>query len=516
MLSLCDQLIIGGYLLIVAGVGFFAGRGRKSTDEYILGGHRIPWWAAGLSIIATETSALTFIGAPTQSLRGDWTYLQTTLGSVLARFLVAALLIGIYYRARVFTVYDWLETRFGGKTRGAATALFLFGRCLGSGVRLYGASIALWVVTGGSLGFESSILLIALAAIAYTLFGGIKAVIWTDVLQGFLLVGGGIAAVIVLGASLGDDPASVWQQVMSATAADGASKTRIFDFSFDPTTAYTFWAGLIGITVLTLATHGTDQDMVQRALTCRDAQAGKRSLWLSAFLALPIAFIFLLVGTLLYLVLGGEQGAAALAGKIAVEAGASHPSKGFDYIFPYFAVHEFPSGVRGLIIAGIFAAAMSSLDSAISALASTTVTNVWKRWLVPGRDDSYYLGMSRRFTVFFGALLAVLAFIVWKTHDTGDAGRGFGILMLGLKVLTWIFPPLLGVFLLGALTGRGSDWGGVVALAAGIAVLLVVEFSESLFGTPPPWAWTWNPPIGFVVSFLVGACFGPHRTGGVS
>ena len=159
---------------------------------------------------------------------------------------------------------------------------------------------------------------------------------------------------------------------------------------------------------------------------------------------------------------------------------------------------------------------MSSLDSAISALASTTVTNVWKRWLVPGRDDSYYLGMSRRFTVFFGALLAVLAFIVWKTHDTGDAGRGFGILMLGLKVLTWIFPPLLGVFLLGALTGRGSDWGGVVALAAGIAVLLVVEFSESLFGTPPPWAWTWNPPIGFVVSFLVGACFGPHRTGGVS
>ncbi len=514
MLSLLDQFIIGGYLLVVATVGFFAGRGRKSTDEYILGGHRIPWWAAGLSIIATETSALTFIGAPTQSLRGDWTYLQTTLGSVLARFLVAALLIGIYYRARVFTVYDWLETRFGERTRGAATGLFLFGRCLGSGVRLYGASIALWVVTGGALGFEAAILLIALAAIAYTLVGGIKAVIWTDVLQGVLLVGGGIAAVIVLGSRLGNDPGEVWSRVMTATASDGASKTRIFNFAFDPTTAYTFWAGLVGIAVLTLATHGTDQDMVQRALTCRDARAGKRSLWLSAFLALPIAFIFLLVGTLLYMVLGGDAGAAELAARIATQAGASDPSKGFDYIFPYFAVHEFPSGVRGLIIAGIFAAAMSSLDSAISALASTTVTNVWKRWLVPGRDDTYYLAMTRRFTVFFGVLLAILAFLVWKTHDTGDAGRGFGILMLGLKVLTWIFPPLLGVFLLGALTRRGSDGGGVVALIAGIGVLLVVEFSEGLFGVQPPWAWTWNPPIGFIVSFLVGACFNAREARG--
>ncbi len=519
MLGIADWLVLSGYLLLVAWIGFAAGRGQRTTEDYFLGGRRIPWWVAGLSIIATETSALTFIGAPTQSLRGDWTYLQLAFGSVLARFLVAGLLIGVYYRARVFSVYGWLGRRFGPFSRGAASLLFFLGRSLGSGVRLYGAAIALVVLV--DLDFPLAIALLALVAVAYTIAGGIRSVVWTDALQGVLLVGGGVLALVWLGLRHEGGIAEAFTTLADSTTPGGGAKLRILDLSWSLRDSYTLFAGLVASTFLTMSTHGTDQDMIQRALSCRGERAGRASLWLSAFLNIPIVLLFLAVGSMLWLHYGGDEGAARAAALLAKKAGEANPAKGYDYLFPFYVVSELPAGIKGLILAGLFAAAMSSLDSAIAALSSTAVKCIWQPYVAPGREEGYYLKVSRGFALFFGAVLAGIALLVWVSRGSGGAREGFGVLMLGLKVLTWIFPPLLGIFLCGVLTDRGGDLGNLVALAFGIGTLLFVEFWKDLdrsfpdlgLGEHAPWGWIWNGTIGCLLSFGLALLFrGPGRS----
>ena len=504
MLGFLDIVVLVSYLALVIAIGVWAGRGQKTTEDYFLGGRRIPWWAAGLSIIATETSALTFIGAPTQSLRGDWTYLQLAIGSALARFVVAGVLIGAYYRADVMTVYGYLEQRFGAMTRNLASLLFFVGRSLGSGVRLYGAAIALVVVA--DIDFPLAIALIGFAAVGYTIVGGIKSVVWTDVVQGVVLVGGGGLALFFLLRDVGGI-GEAFRQLSEVPPGRDHSKLRTFNFDLTLRESYTLWAGLIGSMFLTMATHGTDQDMIQRALTCRGEEGGKRSLILSALLAVPVAALFLAIGSLLWIQLGGDDGAAREAARIAERAGEPRPEKGFDHIFPFYVVTQLPAGVRGLIVAAIFSAAMSSLDSAIAALSATAVDCIWRPYVRPNRDEAYYLRVGRWAAVLFGVVLIVVAIIAWRSQSTGGASQGFGVLMLGLKVLTWIFPPLLGIFLLGVLTRRGSDVGNIVALVVGIGFLLVVESWGALFGGPPPFAWTWNAFFGCLVTFGLAAVF---------
>lgn len=510
MLTALDITVLASYLAVVATIGFLSSRGQRTTADYFLAGRTMPWWAAGLSIIATETSALTFIGAPTQSLRGDWTYLQLAFGSALARFAVAGVLLGAYYRAEVFTVYDYLARRFGSWSRNAASLLFFAGRTLGSGVRLYGAAIALVVVA--DVDFPLAIALIASVAVAYTIAGGIRSVIWTDVLQGAVLVGGAGITLFYLGRG-GDGLGAMLAQA-AAASVDGHSKLRMIDLSLDPQRAYTLLAGLVGSAFLTFSTHGTDQDMIQRALTCRNVRGGRQSMVLSAFLTLPIVLIFLTIGSLLWVHLGGDAGAQSLAAEIAAQKGLASPEKGFDFLFPFYIVQSLPAGLRGLIIAAIFASAMSSLDSAIAALSSTAVKCFWEPYLQPGRSEAHYLRVSRGMAVIFGLLLTAVALVVWLSEGAGSARQGFGILMLGLKVLTWIFPPLLGVFLVGVLTSRGNDLGNLLALALGIGLLLVVERWQALFGTPPPFAWTWNAFVGCVTTFALAAAF-PGRKEGI-
>jgi Na+/proline symporter len=250
--------------------------------------------------------------------------------------------------------------------------------------------------------------------------------------------------------------------------------------------------------------------MLQRALTPADARGGRRSLWFSAALNIPIAMLFLAIGSALWLRLGGDAGAAAMAAEIAQRNGLPTAEKGFDFLFPYYIVNELPAGIRGLILAGVLSVSTSSLDSAIAALSATGVRNVWQPYVAPGRDEAYYLRVSRLLSLSFGGLLVAVAAAVWWTEGAGGESTGFGILMLGLKVLSWIFPPLLGVFLLGVLTTRGNDAGNLVALAAGVGSLLVVEFWGALFGGTPPFAWTWNALIGCAISFAVGVMFTPR------
>jgi SSS family transporter len=508
-LHIVDWLVLASYLILVATIGILVARRKSDTEEYFLAGRSIPWWAAGLSILATETSALTFIGAPIQSLRGDWTYLQLAIGSSLARFLVAGLLLGVYYRRRVTTVYDFLADRFGPWSRNVASGLFFVGRLLASGVRLYGGAIALVVVA--DIDFPIAIVAIAAVATFYTLLGGLRSVIWTDMVQGLLLITGAIAALVTLVYQLDGSFADALRQLAAAESASGGSKLKMIDLSLDPRTAYTLFAGLIGSTLLTMSTHGTDQDMIQRALACRDSRQGSRSLWLSAFLSFPVAALFLLIGSLLWLNLGGDAGAAQLAAEIADAHNLPNADKGYDFLFPIYIVRSLPIGLKGLVIAAIFATAMSSLDSAISALSTTAVTTIWRPYLQPARSESHYLKVARALSFAFAVLLVIVALVVFNAEGSGSQQQGFGVLMLGLKVLSWIFPPLLAIFLVGVLTDRGRDLVNILALTIGIGALLTVEFWPALFGQPAPFAWTWNPLVGAGLTFLIAVL--PEGTG---
>jgi solute:Na+ symporter, SSS family len=502
-MSALDYAVVVAYLAAVAAIGFAATR-SKNTYDYFLGGRGIPWWAAGLSVVATETSALTLIGAPIQSLRGDWTYLQLAFGSALGRLIVAQVLLPTYYRAGVYTVYDYLAERFGPATRDAGSVLFFVGRTLGSGVRLYAAAIALVLVL--DISFPLAMSLIGIVAVAYTVSGGIRSVIWTDVLQASLfLAGGGLALWYLLGQAGG--AAHVYETLAAGQTATGTPKLRLLDWSLDPATAYTVLAGLVGSAFLTMATHGTDQDMIQRCFTCSDERGARRSMVVSAVVTIPLAALFLSVGSVLWVRYGGDAGAAAVAAEIAAQEGLRTPAQGFDFIFPHYVISELPAGVRGAIIASILAGSMGSLDSAISALASTGVKNVWEVYFRRGRDEAHLLRVSRWMSIGFGVAIVGVAVWVWFAEETGGAQSGFGVLMLGLKVLSWVFPPLLGIFLVGVLTQRGRDLGNLVALAVGVGVLLGVEQWPGWFGTPAPFAWTWNALVGCSVAFGVAVLF---------
>jgi SSS family transporter len=505
-MSALDYGVVLIYFVAVALIGFGAAR-PKSRFDYFLGSRLLPWWAAGFSVIATETSALTVIGAPIQSLRGDWTYLQLAFGSVLGRVLVSQLLLTAYYRAGVYTVYNYLAERFGPLTRDAGSALFFIGRTLGSGVRLYCAAIALVVVV--DLSFPVAIAVIAAVAVTYTIRGGIRSVVWTEVLQALLFLGGGVLALAYLVSEAGGI-GSVWNALAAGQTAGGSPKLKLFDFSVDPSKAYTLLAGLVGSAFLTMSTHGTDQDMIQRCFTVKDEQGAKRSMLMSAAVNIPMDMLFLAVGSALWVVFGGDAGAARLAGDIAAQKGLSSPEQGFDFVYPYYVVQSFPAGVRGLVLAGVLAASMSSLDSAIAALSSTGVKCVWETYVRPKASEAHYLNVGRAMSLGFALAITAVAFWVWLAGDTGGEGSGFGVLALGLKVLSWIFPPLLGIFLVGVLTRRGRDSGNLIALAMGIGTLLCVEFWPELTGAErSPFAWTWNALVGCTITFCVASLFPP-------
>ena len=468
-LSTIDFTIIAGYLLFIISIGIYFGRKEESLSDYFLGGRRVPWIAVLLSIVATETSALTFIGTPAFAYNQNWTYVQLLIGTILARFIIAKLFIEQFYRHNVFTAYEYLAKRFGTGSKNSASFIFLVTRVLASGVRLFGASIIVSVATG--LSPFTAITIIAIAAVLYTVVGGIKAVIWTDVCQAIILFGGGLIALFYI---LQDIP-NGWAGVLATT--DGLAKWKFLDFSFDYRAAYTIWAGIIGSTFLTLATHGTDQDFVQRMLTARDYKRSRRALILSGFADIPIVIIFLSIGSLLF----AYYQATPTPGL---------PDKADD-IFPYYIIHNLPKGLIGLLIAGVFAAAMSSIDSALNALSTTWINDFYRPYIAKDASERHYLTMAKLFTVLFGLFLIVIAFFARDTQQ---------VLILGLKIGTFTYGALLGVFLLGVLTTRGNDLGNTISMGASIFTILFIEFYTDI-------AWIWYVLIGTFVTFFVGYLF---------
>jgi SSS family transporter len=457
-----DLAIIVAYLTGITLLGLYFRRGQQTIHDYFLGGRRTPWWALALSIVATETSTLTVIGTPALAFATDLKFLQLVLGYQLGRVLICVLLIPQYFRGEFYTAYQLIEKRFGERMKKIAASVFLLSRALAEGVRV--AAVGLVVGAAFGTGEVTSVVIITALTLFYTFHGGLSAVIWTDVAQLAIYVGGAAVAFWML---LGKIPGG-----FATVVAEHGAKLTMFDFALDLTTTFTFWSGVIGGMFLTTASHGTDQLMVQRLLAARDAGASRKALLASGVIVLAQFAQFLLLGVLLYVYAG---------------APAINPKQSYDLVFPEFIVDEMPSGLRGLLIAAIFAAAMSTTSGTLSALASSSVVDFSRIQRNDAESDRRFLRYSRQMTLVWGGVLLGLGTLNWGP-----------LLQAGLQIYSVVAGSLLGLFLLGTLNQRANATGALAGMIAGLAVMLGVKFFT-------PVAWTWYVLIGTVATFAVGS-----------
>ena len=474
-ISFLDLVVIVTYLLGVTLWGAWLGRGQKGATDYFLGNRELPWGAVMLSVVATETSTLTFLSIPGVAYLGTLTFLQLTVGYLVGRAVVSVLLLPAYFRGEMTTAYALLETRFGVGTRRFTSAIFMVTRLLADSVRLFATAIPLALVTGWP--YPVSIAVIGLMTLVYTYFGGIKAVVWVDALQMVLYLVGAFVAAIALQALI---PGG-WGEVLAASREAG--KLTVVDFQLTLAVPYTFWAGLIGGGFLTMGSHGADQLIVQRLLTCKDLKASQKALVWSAVVVMAQFLIFLLVGLGLWVFYGG----------ISFERS--------DEIFARFIVEQLPPGVTGLLIAGIFAAAMSSLSSSINSLASASAYDFWAPLRGIGGDDAKVLRAGKGFTLLWAALLVggAVLFIPLSTRTSA--------VEVALGIASVVYGGLLGAFGLGILADRADQRSTLIGMAAGIGVVMTIWLT-----IPERVAWPWFVLIGTAVTFFVGWALGRRRT----
>jgi len=464
-----DLGVILAYLVTITWFGARFRHGQKSLKDYFLGGRTAPWWDIALSIVSAETSTLTIVGTPALAFSGNLGFLQIVFGYLLARMIISILFLPQYFRGEMFTAYELMRRRFGENVRKLTASLFLVTRALAEGVRVFAISLVISIVLG--TGEVASIVLIVCLTLFYTFEGGMTAVIWTDVIQMCLYVCGAALSFFVILAKI---PGG-WQHV--AALAGPAGKFQIFDFHFAPTMAwlsqpYSFWAGLLGGCFLTMASHGTDQLMVQRLLSAKD-QAQSRVALLASWAVIFVQFgLFLLIGILLWVYYGSAHIAAP-------------PQT--DRIYPEFIWRSLPAGVSGLVIAAILAAAMANLSAALNSLASTTVVDFYRQFR-SNRPESDYLKLARGATVIWGGVLLLIGILARKWGS---------VLVAGLTIASIPFGALLGVFLLGVLTRRVRENAAIAGVTSGLAAIAYVRFQT-------PIAWTWYVLIGTVVTFGMG------------
>ena len=464
-----DVTVLLLYMLGIIAWGAWLGRTNAGGTDYFLGSRNLPWWAVMLSVVATETSTLTFLSIPGVAYLGTLAFLQLALGYLAGRAVVAWILIPAYYRGELSTAYALLETRFGGGARRYASGIFMITRLLADSVRLFATAIPLAIITGWS--YPVSILVIGAATLVYTYFGGIKAVVWVDALQMTLYVAGGLIALLLLQGAVDGG----WPAILAS--AGSAGKLQVLDFSTSPAVAYTFWAGLIGGGFLSMASHGTDQLIVQRLLTCRNAAQSRRALIGSGFAVIIQFALFLFVGLGLWAFFQGREFASS------------------DEIFARFIIDEMPAGLRGLLIAGVFAAAMSSLSSSINSLASASAYDFWGP-ATGRRDDRAIMNAGKVFTLLWAGLLIAGA-IVFIPLSQGSAA-----VEVALAAASMAYGGLLGAFALGVLTRRVSQTGAIVGMTAGVGTVVAIWITAR-----DAVAWPWFVFIGLVVTVAAGSLF---------
>jgi solute:Na+ symporter, SSS family len=502
MLSWQDYVVLAGYAGIIITIGIITGRKEKNITDYFLGGRSMPWWSVMISIYATALSALTFIGVPGAAFRGDFHYLQLGFGDLVGRILISFVLLKPYYKHQVTTVYELLDNRFGKYSRGSGTLFFLVTRLLASGVRLAGCAIALSVIF--DIPMNLAIVIIGVVALIYTSVGGIKAVIWTDSLQFILFIA---AASVVIWLTVNALPGGFNEFV---SLGQEFSKFKIFHFSFNPA-SQDFWlnlsnpqsfiAGFLFGAFTTFAALGTDQDLVQRMLTCKKVTQSQIALIFSGLLNFPVTLLFLTLGAGLFVFF--KINPDPVVADFVVQGKT-------DYIFPYFIKTFLSPGIKGLLIAGLLAAAMSSLDSAINALASTAYVDIYKAFINKQADPRKAVRISRILVAGFSVVLIGIAVTFSNTES---------ILWLGFKIVGYTYGAMLGIFLLGVLTKtRGKDWVNAIIMISSVGVVLFFTSESAGFMTGirtvilkplgiEKIAWPWAIIMGTVWTFGWGLLF---------
>lgn len=518
-----DLIVVGVYFVVIIGIGLWASRGQKTMESFALGDRSMPWWAVLASILASEISAGTFLGTPGEGFaKRNFIYAQLVIGTILARLLVAAIFIKPFYHYNVVSIYEFLEIRFGRLTRRIASFVFLLTRSLASGSRIFVAAILLvlaWEFVHPEFAqmskadrfveemwiYAGAVVLITFLTALYTTFGGIKAVVWTDLIQVTLMFG---AAIYVFFWLLGKTGG--WEGFVSSVKTPVAIDTGIRpEHSFGEsvrfilTQEYTIWAALLGSIFTTLATHGTDQDMVQRMLTSKDAKRGQRAVIVSGLVDLPVVVGFLAIGILIWRF---------------YQMNPDRAPEGDPGIFAWFMVRDLAPGIRGLIAAGLFATAMGSLSTALNALATSFTKDWYVDFYRPQADTYEQMRAARWSTVFFAVLLALIgigtAFVKLKNPE-------LRIIPIVLGSFGYTYGSLLGVFLVGMLSKtRGNCTGNAIGMLAGfVAVGILTNLpndvwkmisGHNLYQNPewlPTIAFTWRIMAGSLVTVAVAMCF---------
>lgn len=478
--SILDYSIVIVYLVGVVILGIKISGKQKNSTDYFLGGKQLPWWAVGLSIVASETSTLTFISIPGLAYKSNMMFLQLVFGYFIGRIIVSLVFIPAYYRGDIETAYDFLGKRFGQGLRKLTSSTFIITRVLASGVRLFATAIPVHIITG--LDYPTSIAIIGVFTLVYTYLGGLKAVVSMDVVQMFIYIGGAVASMIIIINYL---PNGLQDVVKYSTS--GVSKFDVFNFSFANSiveflaSPYTIIGGILGGTFLTMASHGTDQLLVQRLLGCKTVRDSQKALILDASVIVVQFAFFLFLGLCLF----AFYQAVPFNNLVLKSTGANLTSS--DEIFPKFIVEMLPTGVAGLVIAGVLASAMGTLSSAISSLASSSYLDLFKskaRELNPGKEVFW----SRIFTLLWGIVLIGGAMLFRDTKNP--------VVELGLSIASFTYGGLLGVFLLGIFFKKTNQTDAIIGFICGILGMVLVIYKTTI-------AYTWYTIIGVLITLIV-------------
>jgi SSS family solute:Na+ symporter len=477
-MNIVDWIVLSGYVLTIVWLGFYVGRSQKSQEDYYVGGRKMPAWQVALSIVATQVSAISLIGAPAFiALKpgGGLCWLQYEFAIPLAMMLIMLIVVPVYHRTGVISIYEYLEKRFGGTTRTLMSLIFMISRGLAAGVALLATSIVSSVCL--ELPLQTTVLLIGVVSVAYTTLGGIRADIYSDILQLVILWIGAIVCLGALVELVGDDPLSAMRLAKDRYQIFRTNGTGLGDGQ-----TYAFWPMLAGGFFLYLSYYGCDQSETQRLLTTRDAKQAQKALFYNGLIRFPLVITYCAIGIFMIPFLGKHPGfLRGLEGKTP------------DFLVPNFLLEYIPHGLLGLIIAGIFAASMSSLDSTLNSLSAVTWRDFISKYACSYKEMSpeKQVWFSKLLTISWGGLCTLFALCLVGGTDT--------VLVLVNKVGSAFYGPVLAVFWLGILTKRASESGAITGLVSGVGINILVWCR---YGNSVSWLW-WNP-LGFSVSFFVG------------
>lgn len=509
-MQLIDWIIVIVFLWILTTIGFIFSRKNKDIKDYFQGGRKMPAWLVAFAAVGTSISAGTFVGAPQIAYDGNFTYIMLSVGAILGGLLAALIILPVLYKANTITIYGYLGSRFGDGARTSTSVMFLLGQLLTSGSRLFIAAIAVSVMLYNDImmpNLIASIVILGVVSTIYTMAGGIKGLIYIDTFQILLVIGTGLVAIGLLYNAI---PLSFGEIIETLQNAPQGNKLTVIDTSFSFSEPYNLVGALVACAIFKFAQYSTDQEFVQRQLTCKNIKDAAKSLVSSQVISLPVVIIFMIIGSLLYIYYSCPE-----------LMGASAPTDTLNdsrQIFPQYMFQHMPAGILGLMVVGLLAAALSSFNSAINSMTSSLFSDIYLPWKIKHSasgttTNANNLKKSKLFVVIMGIVLTAFAVISAIMQEAG----GQNLVDFALGIMTFSYSGMLGVFLCAVLTRRGNVKSVIAALIVGCLVVLMLQpdivnlWSTPVFGEPLDLAWPWWVVVGGTVSFCI-CCIGKKST----